>query len=392
VVFASSLARAGTGQPAQEIGQMSLSPRNCLARRSRLGTIVAILASFASLPAPARAQDAPRLTFYPSLQIRFLAGQARNYFFSQAGVVNASGASMTDLTLRQRFPEGFTAKLISPEAQSVFKRGEGFTESLEGNVYTIKLPELRIAEATALAVELTYQGRPAAVTFPGVEVEYTQAGQQIREKGPDQKWDLSKYTKYSGTLREFIKRYAGLDLVIPDSGDDWGFSNLAARATGRIATGAVEIDTETSGRLRFSIQAGTPGTLRQMMVIRRPYDPARYPRANDEVRRLIVDLVQTTADFSLDGDNFSVQKKKLGRWDAWVAQTRWRDRVKDRMGEGPSQWYIFADEKTGGQYIINISAQGRGAGAGKADVPDPAREQALMAQLEGIVSSMRVIQ
>lgn len=371
---------------------MSLTPQYRLARRPRLVPFAAILTSLASLAAPASAQDAPRLTFYPSLQVRFVDGEARNYFFSQAGVVNASGASMTNLTLRQRFPEGFTAKLISPEAQSVFKRAEGFSESLEGNVYTMKLPELRIAEATALAVELTYQGRPGTVTFPGVEVEYTQDGQQIREKGPDQTWDLSKYTRYSGTLREFIKRYAGLDLVIPDSGDDWGFSTLAARATGRIATGTVEIDAETSGRLRFSIQAGTPGTLRQLMVIRRPYDPARYPGANDEVRRIILDLVQTTADFSLDGDDFSVQKRKLGRWDAWVAQTRWRDRVKDRMGEGPSQWYVFADEKTGGQYIINISAQGRGAGVGKADVPNPAREQELMAQLDRIVSSMRVIQ
>jgi hypothetical protein len=256
----------------------------------------------------------------------------------------------------------------------------------------MKLPELRIAEATALAVELTYQGRPAAVTFAGVEVEYTQDGQQLTEKGPDQTWDLSKYTRYAGTLREFIKRYAALDLTIPDTGDDWGFSNLASRVAGKPATGAVEIDGEVSGRMRFSLQAGTPGSLRQMILIRRPYDPARHPKANDEVRRLIMDLVQTTADFSLDGDDFAIQKRKVGRWDAWVAQTRWRDRVKDRLGEGPSRWYLFADEKSGGQFIINISAQGRGAGPGKADEPNVAREQELMAQLEGIVSSIRLIQ
>ncbi|HEY3175713.1 MAG TPA: hypothetical protein VGK94_08125 [Candidatus Polarisedimenticolia bacterium] len=365
-----------------------------LVRGHRLapGALLAVVLSALSPANLARAQEAPKLTFYPSLQLRFVDGQARNYFFSHAGVVNVSGTPMTDLTLRQKFPEGFKAKLISADAQAVFKRPDGFSESIEGNVYTMKLSELRIAEATTLAVELTYQGRPAAVTFPGVEVTYTQEGHQVTEKGLDQTWDLSKYTKYAGTIREFIKRYAGLDLSIPDTGEDWGFSNLAARAAGRIATGAVEIEGDPTGRLRFSIQAGTPGNLRQMILIRKPHDPSRYPKANDEVRRLVMDLVQTTADFTLDGDEFSIQKKRLGRWDAWVAQTRWRDRVKDRLGEGPSRWYLFADEKSGGQYIINISAQGRGVGPGKSDTPEPAREQALMAELDGIVSSIRLIQ
>jgi len=334
---------------------------------------------------------APSLTFYPSLHVKFVDGQAKNYFLSQASVVNVSGSTMTDLTLRHRFPEGFKARLINAEAQAAFKRPEGFSESLEGDAYTVRLPELRIAEATVLAVELPYYGRPGIVSFPGVEVEYTQAGEKRTEKGPDQTWDLSKYTKYAGTLREFIKRYAGLDLNIPSSGDDWGFSNLAARAAGKEVTGAVEIETESSGRTRFSLQAGTPGNLRQMLLIKRSYDPARQLKATDEVRRFVMNMVQAKADFVLDGDSISIQKGKMGRWEAWVAETRWRDRVKERLGEGPSRWYIFADEKNGSEYIINISAQGRGVGLGKADLPNPEREQALMAELEGMVKSLRVL-
>ena len=339
----------------------------------------------------AREDSTPGLTFYPSLQLRFAGGQARNYFFSQAQVVNVSGGPMTGLVLRQSFPEGFTARLLTPEAQSVFKRPEGFSESIEKDVYIARLPELRIAEATFLAVELSYSGRPAAVTIPGIEVEYAQGDLKGKERGTDQTWDLSKYTKYSGTLREFIKRFAGLDMNIPNSDEDWGFSNLVARTAGKPATGPVEIESDPSGRLKFSLQAGAPGNLRQMVVIRRPFDPARVPKATDEVRRFVMDQVQATADFTLDGDNMSIQKKKVGRFEAWVADTSWRDRVKERLGEGPSRWYIFPDEKSTNLFVVNISAQGRGAGPGKADAPNPGRDLELMSQLEGILTSLRIL-
>ncbi|HZI94979.1 MAG TPA: hypothetical protein VFE84_12100 [Patescibacteria group bacterium] len=371
---------------------MSRAPYRCSGRRATTSSFLALLMlCFVASLARAGDGDVTKLTFYPSLQLRFVDGQPHNYFFSQAQVVNVSGIPMTGLVLRQKFPEGMTAKLLSADAQSVFKRPPEFTESLDNNVYTAKLPELRVAEAISLAVELTYGGRPGATTFPGIEVEYSQAGQQGKQVGPDQTWDLSKYTKYSGTLREFIKRYAGVDLSIPNDEEDWGFTNLVARAAGKPSTGPVEIETDTAGRLKFSLQAGAPGSLRQLMLLRRPLDPARQPKATDEVRRFVLDQVQATADFTLDADNISIQKQKVGRLDAWVAQTTWRDRVKDRMGEGPSRWYVFPDEKGANLYVVNISAQGRGAGPGKADAPNPGRDQELMTQLEGIVKSLRLM-
>lgn len=344
----------------------------------------------AAVPLLARQAETPRLTYYPSLQLKFKDAQARNYFLLNSGLVNASGAAMTDLVVRQRFPEDFSARLIPAEGQAALKRPEGFAETLEEGVYTMKLPELRVAEAIAIVLELSYQGRPAAVAFPPAEVEFTQDGQRRSEKGPELTWDLSKYTKYSGTLREFIKRYAGLEMRIPFEDEDWGFSNFAARAAGKIATGPVEIETESSGRMRFSLQAGNPGRLRQLMVVKRAPGTAKALAASDEVRRFVMDQVQSTADFTLDVDDFSIQKGKVGRYNAWVCQTRWKDRVKDRLGEGPSRWYIFTDDKQV-QYVINISVQGRGAGPGLADTPNPDRERELMAELEGIVTSLRIL-
>lgn len=359
----------------------------------RIGSPLLLCLAALAVPGIVRAREAsaPRLNFYPSLQLAFVAGAAENYFRSHCGVVNSSGAAMTDLVIRQRFPAGFTPSLHDPDAQSLFWRPEGFKDTLEGNLYTVTIPQLRVAEATVLAVRLPYQGRPSSVTFTGVEVEFTQDGQRHSEKGPDQTWDLSKYTRYSGTIREFIKRYAGMDLAMPAHGDDWSFSQLAAEAAGRVTTGPVEIGSESAGRVRFSLQAGAPGTLRRILVIRTPVNPSRQLSANDEVRRYVLDKVQAKADFILDADAMSIQKKKLGRYDAWVADTRWRDRVKDRLGEGPSRWYVFTDQKGGNDYVINLSVQGRGVGPGKADVPNPKKEEELMAQLEEIVASLRIL-
>lgn len=346
------------------------------------------VASWAA-PPPQEAGAAPAFTFYPSLQLKFEAGQTGNYFVARTGVVNMSGAPMTDLVLRQTFPKKFVPGVLGNRHHDTASRPQGFEERLEGDSMVVRIPELRVAEATALAAILNYEGRPALVPFPGIEVEYTLNGERRKEKGPDQTWDLSKYTKYSGSLQDYIKRYAAIDMKIPEK-DNWGFTDLAARMTGRVPTGPIEIDT-SSGRIVFSIQAGLPGEMRHLLVMRRPMNPNQKLQANDEVRRFVMGMVGTLADFTIDGDEMSVRKEKVGRFDAWVADTRWFDKVKDRLGEGPARWYILPDEKAQTQWIVTIIAQGRGEGPGKADVPNEPKEKELMTELAGMVGSMRTL-
>jgi len=296
---------------------------------------------------------------------------------------------MTDLVLRQTFPKKFVPGVLGDRHHDTASRPQGFEERLEGDAMVVRIPELRVAEATALAAILNYEGRPALVPFPGIEVEYTLNGERRKEKGPDQTWDLSKYTKYSGSLQDYIKRYAAIDMKIPEK-DNWGFTDLAARMTGRVPTGPIEIDT-SSGRILFSIQAGLPGEMRHLLVMRRPMNPNQKLQANDEVRRFVMGMVGALADFTIDGDEMSVRKEKVGRFDAWVADTRWFDKVKDRLGEGPARWYILPDEKAQTQWIVTIIAQGRGEGPGKADVPNEPKEKELMTELAGMVGSMRTL-
>ncbi len=351
-------------------------------------TIVAVfLLSVLSL-GDARAQ-APQLTYYPALELQFLQDSSKNFFLSQSWVVNSSGKPMTDMVLTQRFPKGFTAELPPDSERVRLKLPEGSSHSLEGNVYTLKLPELRIAEATALLANLSYKGRPGSVEFPGTEVEYTQDGERHKEKGPDLTWDISKYTRYSGTIEDFIKRYALLDLDLPSG--QWGFSSAASRSAGKIPTGVVDIESGPGERLRFSVEAGEPGNLRQMMVTRRAYNPARKLTAQHEVRQYVEDLVKTTAEFTLDVDEMVIRQEKLGELDAWVVDTRWHDRVKDRLGSGPSRWYIFLDDDEQFQYVINISAQALGSGAANLESPKPEKEDELMAEMAQVVKGLRIL-
>ncbi|MFQ5701728.1 MAG: hypothetical protein ACE5HU_07790, partial [Acidobacteriota bacterium] len=144
------------------------------------------------------------------------------------------------------------------------------------------------------------------------------------------------------------------------------------------------------GRMRFSIQSGAPGNMRRILVIRRPYKPARKLKAKDEVRRFIMRLVRSSADFTLDADEMTIRQGKVGKYTAWVADTRWYDRVKDRLGEGPARWYVFADEKRGNLYAIEISAQGRGIGPDKIHKPNDKKEMELMEQMARIVTKIRI--
>lgn len=339
---------------------------------------------------PQDAGAAPALIFYPTVQLKFEEGATGNYFVARIGVVNMSGAPMTDLVLRQVFPRKFVPTPLGNKHYDTASRPQGYEERLEGESMVVKIPELRVAEATAVAAILNYEGRPAQVSFPGLEAEYTVNGERRKEKGPDQTWDLSKFTKYSGSLQEYIKRYASIEMKIPEKGN-WGFTDLAARLSGRMPTGPIEIESSSTGRMLFSIQAGTPGEMRHFLVMRRPMNPNQTLKASDEVRRFVMGMVGSLADFTIDGDEMSVKKEKVGRFDAWVADTRWYDRVKDRLGEGPARWYILPDEKAQTQWIVTIIAHGRGEGVGKADVPNEQKEKELMAELAGMVGSMRIL-
>src|SRR5882724_5112310 len=224
---------------------------------------------------------------------------------------------MRNLTVTQVFPDGFAPGPAPDGIHELLTRPEGFAESLQGSTYTMSVPVLHRRELTTGFVVLNYKGRPSDAEVPPAEVSYSAGGEAHKEKGPPIRLDLSKYSKYSGSLSDYLKRYAGIQIRIPDSTTgDWGFSGLSAKARARSPLGMIEIDGDaTEGR--FSLLAGAPGDEREILVSWKPKEKARPASGPEEVRKLLADQVAAGADFSIESEGAAPEKGSFARGDAW---------------------------------------------------------------------------
>lgn len=361
----------------------------------RLRALPLLLLLLAAAPdaSPPSAQEpgteGPQLTISPSFQLRF--NGSHNYLLATLVIINASGLEMRNLTITQTFPDEFVPSAAPSGIHEYFARQEGFEEKIEGPNYTMAIPALHRRELTTGFVLLNYHGRPSDAAVPPAQVAYTASGQARTETGPPLRLELTKYSKYSGTLSDFLKRYAAVQIRLPESGSaDWGFSSLASKVRARSPLGITEIEGDAAEG-RFSLQSGAPGDQKEILVVWKPGAKAKPSSTPEEVKKLIGDQVMAAADFTYDLESATPEMGAFARGEAWSLVTRWKDRVPARLGEGPMKWYVYTDPQKATQYVILLRAQGRGAGAGKADIASPDKEASLMNELEEIVRSFRPI-
>lgn len=362
---------------------------NSLIKRTALVGILLAL-GLGLLPAQEPGSEGPALNIYPSFHLRF-ALEGRNYLVASLVVLNVSGVEVRNLTIVQTFPDNLVASAAPEWVHEYTTHAEGYAETLEGNTFTMKVPVLRKREVLNGFVLLGYKGRPNEASIPPATAEYTALNTPRTQSGPPVLIEIGKYTKYSGSLADFLKRFAGLQMRFPEAGAfDWGFTALASRARAKTPIGMVEIEGDaTEGR--FSLGSGAPGDLQEMIVSWRPAASAKPTGTPEEMRRILHDQVHAAVDFTFaaEGEGATIEKERLARGEAWTLSTRWKDRVPGRLGEGPMRWWVYLDPEKKTQYVFMVRAQGRGAGAGKSDVPNPEKEAALMKDLEGIVRSFR---
>src|SRR5438093_6315764 len=175
------------------------------------------------------------------------------------------------------------------------------------------VPALHRRELTTGFIVLAYRGRPSEAAIAPAEVSYTSVGEAHKELGPPQRLDLTKYSKYSGSLTEFLKRFAGIQIQIPETGaPDWGFSALASRMRAKNPLGVIEIDGDAA-KGRFSLQSGAPGEMQEIMISWRPLAEAKPASTPEEVKKLLEDQVVAAADFTFDSATATTQKQSLAR-------------------------------------------------------------------------------
>lgn len=351
--------------------------------------LLVLLAAVSPGPAQDAGPEGPSLTVYPAFYLKFGGGGSKNYLLGNVALVNVSGHDLRQVTLRQEFPPQLRPSAPAEGSHEFQLRPEGFEEHVEGAAYVLTVPVLRRREILQGFVALAYDGRPSEAVLPAAEVAYSQAGEPRTARGPTLRLELSKYTKYSGTLADFLKRFAGIQVRIPEgAGFDWGFSSLASRARARTPTGIVEVEGDAAEG-RFSLLSGPPGETREVLVSWRPAAKAKPADTPEQVRKLVGDQVAAAADFAFDLEGATIERGPISRAEGWILATRWKDRVAGRLGEGPAQWYVYTDPEKRAQYLILLRAQGRGAGPGKSDVPNPDKEAALMADLETFAKTFR---
>jgi len=333
--------------------------------------------------------SAPAVTIYPSFHVKF-GNEGGNYLLSSIVILNISGYSITDIHLTQTFPKQFVPEPATDGIHEYIDRPGGYTDKIDGQTYDLHVPILRRRELTTGLVVLRYDGRPSTAKIPRAHIEYKVTGNPHSGDGPALDLDLKKYTKYSGALSDFLKRYAGLLFKFPtNSGADWGFSSLSARVKGKTPMGLVEVDGDMS-KGRFSLISGAPGDSKEILASWEPLSEAKPSETEAQVKAIIERQVHSSADFSTDMGPAKFEKVKLARGQAWKISSVWTDKVQQRLGGGPIEWYVYNDSMKKNQYVFMLRAQARGAGPDKADTPDPAKAEALMHELEEILFSLRV--
>ena len=355
-------------------------------------TLLLLLAISCSCAGLLRAQtgEVQSLTIYPSFQVKFM-HEGKSYLLASTIVVNVSDRVIRDLALTQVYPPDLVPEAAPEGVLEYLARPEGTTSSIEGQTFKMHTPMLRRGEVTSAVALLRYDGRPSTASIPPAEITYTSSGQAATESGPALTLDLKKYTKYSGDLSDFIKRYAGIVLTFSSTeGPDWGFSAFASRVKGKTPLGLVEIEGDPEEG-RFSLTRGAPGETRMILMTWRPADDSRPVQSEAAVQEILKRQISSGSDFVMDNESARIEKGKLGRNEAWVVTSRWKDRIQDRLGEGPIKWFVYEDRTRSRQYIMMIAAQGRGAGPEKAVVPNEAQEKALMEELEAIAGSFRPV-
>ncbi len=349
-----------------------------------------MIGTMATSAALAQPSSPSGLNVYPSFHLKFERGGG-TYLLASTIIVNVSDKTVRDLTLQQTYPRDLVPTTAPSGIHEYFARPEGFQESVEGQVYTMTTPLLRRGEMTSALALLRYDGRPSTAVIPPAQIKYSAAGESFTEGGPALTLDLNKYTKYSGTLTEYIRRYAGIVLEFPGGdGPDWGFSGFASSVRAKTPIGMVETEGDAAEG-RFSLIRGEPGDTRLLLVAWKPEPNAGLAESRAQVLDVVRRQIMPSAAFELDMEGATVEKGRLGRYEAWVIGSRWTDKVVDRLGEGPARWYLYDDTTRKRRYLVLIAAQGRGAGPGKAGTPNLEKEASLMKELEQIAGSFRAL-
>ena len=362
-------------------------------RRTTKLALPALLLGLASgLASPVRAAD-PDFVVWPAYNVRFDSEPTGIVLLAAVYVLNPKSHDLRDLRLVSAAPEGFTISMPPKEIQEASRRPRGFTEEIAENTYRMTQPYLGAGQATTIFYELRWSSPPADfVEFPGIRIEYRVGEQAQLFEAASESNSLSRLRRFSGGLTDYIKRHARVTFDLergPDS-PEWSFTALDYRAFGRNPIGIIDIEGLPEGSGHFRVQAGYPGSFREILFRWEPRSRGRKDPITDEFAREATDtMIRWVGDFRVEKESLQASDVEVARYPAVLVQGRWVDNQPVRLGSGLFRLYVLNDPRSDRDMYIYLGVQARGIGPGNADKPAPEKEVALMETLIPYVDKFR---
>jgi hypothetical protein len=362
--------------------------------------LAAPLALFVLLAAPLGAQEpssseAPLFSAYPSYDAKFDITGEKFTLVTNMLVYNISGKTFTDVSFKQVYPEGVSVKeTFQRDVGADANAEQKSARKVEGNAFYASIQTFKHRQYVVIFNELQLARRLNAITFPGLEISYTDSdGKRQTAKMHDDPQDLFVYSNVVGGLDRFIKKYNNIELDFEKatpSRKEWEFAPVAASSKGRFPTGVIGTNPgadQYSGW--FRLRTGPPGDMLQLVTIYKKTSKSDAVATKDAAMSDLRDYLRWCGEFEYVPEGLQVTQEKWKKYnDSWKLSGQWRDTVKNRLGGGPVLARVFYGAHEDVQYYVLALGQGRPLGEASAQ-PNPDKEQALLAEMNTLVESFR---
>ena len=362
---------------------------------SRYGA-VAIAAALLLAPALAVAAD-EQFSSYPSYSAKFDLKTGSFSLITSMVVYNISGKTLTDVTFKQVYPDGVTVSETFQRDAGTAETGEqsASDRKITEHTFIANMPRYRNRQYVVIFNELHLQRRLDQVTFPGVEISYTDPdGARQTTQLPESSYDLFSLSNVVGGLKRYLKKQNSItfdfDKAVPNR-TDWEFAPKAASAQGRFPTGIIQSfpgDTRYDGY--FRIRSGAPGDTMQIVVAYNKINKKEFVADQDALMKRLEDYLRWCGEFKFSEEDLTVSQDKWKKYkNTWNVEGRWIDTIKDRLGEGPFKAKVFFGPREDVEYFMLGLVHGRGLGAEGSATANPDKEAALMAELDALMETFK---
>ena len=345
---------------------------------------------------PPAAAAGEQFSSYPSYSAKFDLKNSQFSLITSLVVYNISGSTLQDVTFRQIYPEGVTVTETYQRDVGTQETGEQSSSDrrIRENAFFASLSTYRNRQYVVLFNELRMARRLNQVTFPGVEIEYTDAeGAPQTVQLEESTYDLFSLSNVIGGLERYLEKQNAIKFsfkkAVPGR-TEWEFAPIVASAQGRFPTGVIEsFPGEDRYNGYFRVRSGAPGNNVQILVVYARVDKDDVVADQDMLMSRLKEYLRWCGEFEFEQEGLNVSRGKWKKYKkTWSIDGGWRDTIKDRLGAGLFRARVFCGPHEDVEYFVLGLVHGRTLGK-ESVTPNPEKEAQLVTELDSLLESFK---